>query len=174
MGTLFLFVYFPSFNAALSQGTAMQRAYVNTYLSIACSVVAAILISKFTQGGKLDMEIIMCASLAGGVVMGAPATIIVRPFGAMIAGFVTGCAAAFGYRYLNGFLRAKKILHDTAGVFNLHFIPGFAGAITSCIVASYAKENFGDKQFQVPFQMFTDRGKLQYDTERSAGIQAGY
>ena len=54
----------------------------------------------------------------------------------MVAGFVVGCASAFGYGYLTPLL--KRIgLHDTAGVLNLFVIPGFAGGVISSIVASY-------------------------------------
>jgi len=50
VGTLFLFAYWPSFNGAIGgSGAIMQRAIINTYLSIACSVIAAIVISKLTH-----------------------------------------------------------------------------------------------------------------------------
>jgi ammonium transporter Rh len=67
IGTLFLFCYWPSFNGALGNGANMQRSIINTYLSIVCSIVASILVSRLLKGGKLDMEIILNASLAGGV-----------------------------------------------------------------------------------------------------------
>ena len=104
-------------------------------------MVASLFVSKFTHGGKLTMEIVLNASLAGGVAVGASASIICRPFGAMIAGFVVGCTTAFGYAYLQPCLR-KCGFHDTAGVLYLFAMPGFVGGIISCIVASYGKNNF--------------------------------
>lgn len=80
---------------------------------------------------------VLKASLAGGVVVGASASIIVLQYGAMIAGFVTGCFTAFGYAYLTPFLEKKLHIHDTAGVVNLFIIPGFAGGVISAIVASF-------------------------------------
>ena len=136
IGTLFLFCYWPSFNAALGDGAAMQRAIINTYLSISCSVIAAIIVAKLTHEGKLEMEIILNASLAGGVAVGSSADIITLPFGAMIAGFITGAVSSFGFAYLSKFLQRTIKLHDSCGVLNLHGIPGVIGGIISAIVAS--------------------------------------
>ena len=144
VGTLFLFAYWPSFNGALGSGTTMQRAIINTYLSIACSVIACIIVSKFVHGGKLNMEIVLNASLAGGVAVGSAADIIISPFGSMIAGFITGSISAFGFAYLSAFVKKHIKLHDTCGVLNLHGIPGVIGALLSAIMASRAGDNFGD------------------------------
>lgn len=89
------------------------------------------------------MEIILNASLAGGVAIGSAADIIVMPFGAMLAGFVTGIVSGFGFAYLSGWLRKKINLHDTCGVLNLHGIPGIIGGIIAAIVASRGEGNFG-------------------------------
>lgn len=35
IGTLFLWIYWPSFNSVLADGTAQERAILNTYLSLA-------------------------------------------------------------------------------------------------------------------------------------------
>jgi ammonium transporter Rh len=145
VGTLFLYAYWPSFNAALGSGTYIHRAAINTYLSIACSCIASIIISKFVHGGKLNMEIVLNASLAGGVAVGSAADIIVTPCGSMIAGFIVGSISALGFAYLSPFVKEKIILHDTCGVLNLHGIPGVIGALISAIVASRAEENFGPK-----------------------------
>jgi len=77
VGTLFLFAYWPSFNGALGSGSSMQRSIINTYLCLACSVIASIVVSKFVHGGKLNMEIVLNASLAGAVGIGSAADIIV-------------------------------------------------------------------------------------------------
>jgi ammonium transporter Rh len=99
-GTLFLFVFWPSFNAALHTGANAMRCVINTYLSISSSVIASIIVSKLTHKGQLEMEIILNASLAGGVAMGCNALIITRPFGSMLCGFVCGTVASLGYVFL--------------------------------------------------------------------------
>jgi ammonium transporter Rh len=100
VGTLFLFCYWPSFNSVLRNGSGMQRAMMNTYLSLICSVLAAIFISTIVRRGKLDMEIILNASLVGGACMGCCADMIATPFGAMIMGFISGICASLGYGLL--------------------------------------------------------------------------
>lgn len=143
VGTLFLFAYWPSFNGALGSGTTMHRAIINTYLSIACSVIASILVSKFVHGGKLNMEIVLNASLAGGVAVGSAADLIVSPFGSMVAGFITGSISAYGFAYISAFVKKHLKLHDTCGVLNLHGIPGVIGALISAILAYRAGDTFG-------------------------------
>jgi ammonium transporter Rh len=105
LGTMFLFCFWPSFNGALGDGAAMHRAIINTYLAITSSVIGAMLAARLSHGGKLNMEIILNASLAGGVAVGSAADIIVMPFGAMLAGFVSGIASSLGFAYLSGYLR---------------------------------------------------------------------
>jgi len=107
-------------------------------------VVASIISSKIIHHGKLEMEIVLNASIAGGVAVGANADIIVSPFGSMIIGFVSGTVSSFGYAYLSAFLRKAINLHDTCGVHNLHGMPGVIGGISSAIIASRAGDNFGD------------------------------
>ena len=66
-GTIFLFMYWPSFNAALQGYGSQVRSMVNTYLSIAASTVIASSCSRLYLG-KLDVEVVLNATLAGGVV----------------------------------------------------------------------------------------------------------
>lgn len=73
--------------------------------------------------------------------MGASSSYIILPFGAMIAGFVTGCVTSFGYAYLQNLLKKIKI-HDTCGILSCYFIPGFIGGIVSSIIASRTDGNF--------------------------------
>ena len=144
IGTLFLYAYWPSFNGALGSGTYIHRASINTYLSMACSVIAAFIISKLVHGGKLNMEIVLNASLAGGVAVGSAADIIATPCGSMIIGFIAGAISATGFAYVSPFVKKHLILHDSCGVINLHGIPGIIGALVSAIVASRLDVTFGD------------------------------
>jgi ammonium transporter Rh len=93
--------------------------------------------------GKLEMEIILNASLAGGVVMGANSEIIVMPYGAMLCGIGAGTVSSLGFAVLGPWLRRKIYLHDTCGINNLHGMPGIVGGIVSAIVASRSRDNFG-------------------------------
>lgn len=53
IGTIFLFLFWPSFNSALSEGNAQHRAVVNTVLSLTSSVVFAFLFSQFWRREKV-------------------------------------------------------------------------------------------------------------------------
>lgn len=53
------------------------------------------------------MEIILNASLAGGVAMGCNATIVTMPFGAMLIGIGAGTVASLGFAYGKPFLRRR-------------------------------------------------------------------
>lgn len=150
-GTLFLFVYWPSFNGGPGTGSKQYRAIINTYLSLTSSVIASIIVSRLTKGRKLEMEIILNASLAGGVVMGSNADIISKAYGAMLAGFCAGVVSSLGYAYLGPYLLKKINLHDTCGVHNLHGMPGLIGGITSAIVISRGVGNFGEANYSANF-----------------------
>jgi ammonium transporter Rh len=92
--------------------------------------------------GKLDMEVVLNATLAGGVAMGAAADLIDFPFCSMIVGFVSGSVSALGFLYHGPYLKKTINLHDTCGVLNLHGIPGLIGGFVSAISAGFAGNNF--------------------------------
>jgi ammonium transporter Rh len=119
IGTLFLFMYFPSFNAAipsingyLSYASHQHRAIINTLLALSTSVVSACLFSRITKK-YLDMIIVINATLAGGASMGAAANLVNWPFCAMIVGFVAGMCATFGFSYCAPFFKKYLRLHDS-------------------------------------------------------------
>ena len=80
-----------------------NRAIINTYLSISGSVVGAVFICRFYLR-KLDMEVVLNATLSGGVVMGACCDLITGPGFAMFTGMIAGFLAAFGFLFVNKFL----------------------------------------------------------------------
>lgn len=82
------------------------------------------------------MEHLLNATLAGGVVIGATAGIILHPGGSIAIGFLTGIISTFGFHSLTPYLEKKINLYDTCGVHNLHGIPGLLGGIVSAIVAA--------------------------------------
>jgi len=114
--------------------------------------------------GKLFMEVVLNATLAGGVIMGAAADIITDPYRPMIAGWATGIVSALGFIYLSPYLKNKINLHDACGVLNLHGIPGTLGSVVVAISTSKtAEDNFGDN--------FED---LYTDGTRTPNTQSGY
>jgi len=113
IGTCFLYLYWPSFNAALGEfGSQQHRAIINTLLANTTSVLSAVLFSRITTK-YLDMIIIINATLAGGAAIGASADLINYPFCAMIVGFVAGSVAAIGFAWVQPFFAKKLKLHDS-------------------------------------------------------------
>ena len=55
--------------------------------------------------GKLDIEILLNATLSGGVALGASADLISNPYGAMIVGTLSGLVSALGYAYFTPIAR---------------------------------------------------------------------
>ncbi|XP_032068378.1 ammonium transporter Rh type A [Thamnophis elegans] len=137
IGTLFLWLFWPSFNSAIAKSAeAQQRAIMNTYFSLAACTVTTFAFSILVEHrGKLDMVHIQNATLAGGVAVGSCADLDILPVGALLIGSIAGIISVLGYKYLSPLLATLKI-QDTCGVHNLHGLPGLLGGIASIIAAA--------------------------------------
>jgi len=142
IGTLFLWLFWPSFNAGPATGNDRHRAIINTIMSLsACTSTTFAMSSLLSKENKFDMVHIQNAAIAGGVAMGASADFIVQPYGALLIGTVAGILSVVGYVYIQPALERGIGLHDTCGVHNLHGMPGILGACISAVVASVATED---------------------------------
>ena len=149
VGTLFLWLYWPSFNAALAsipigtditaateaQASSQFLCIVNTILALLGSIVATFAASAFVGKGRLNMMHVQNATLAGGVAMGAACTLRVTPGGAVAIGAVASILSVCGCAYLTPYLDATIGLGDTCGVHNLHGMPAILGAIVAGLAA---------------------------------------
>ncbi|XP_017333879.1 rh family, C glycoprotein a isoform X1 [Ictalurus punctatus] len=171
IGTLFLWMYWPSFNSAIAHhGDGQHRAAINTYLALASSVLSTFAISSLSaKKGKLDMVHIQNATLAGGVAMGTAAEFMITPYGSLIVGFLCGLISTFGYLVLTPFLEKTLKIQDTCGVHNLHAMPGVLGAIVGAITAASASESVYSHEGLISTFGFT--GKF---ATRSPQTQGGY
>jgi ammonium transporter Rh len=146
IGTIFLWMFWPSFNAAATiPGDAQHRAVLNTYFSLCACVISAFAMSALmNEHKKFVMEHIQNATLAGGVAIGACADLMVQPFGALIIGALAGMLSVIGFEIVSPFMKKHFKIHDTCGVHNLHGMPGIFGALLSCILAVFAtKADYG-------------------------------
>lgn len=140
VGTLFLWMFWPSFNGALA-GVSQQRVIVNTVMAISASCITACSICRLWLQ-KLDMEVVLNATLAGGVAIGSSCDLVVTAGASMAIGALAGVISAIGFLKLSSFLQEKIGLHDTCGVHNLHGIPGVMGGVIGAISASLADSSF--------------------------------
>jgi len=141
IGSIFLWLFWPSFNGAGASGDDQIRAVINTYISLCGAAAAAFFVSSFADPDKkFDMVCVQNASLAGGVVVGATADMMMTPGGALIAGTLAGAVSTLGFTYLTPILSSHLNMHDAAGVHNLHGLPGLMSALLSVIYAAVASE----------------------------------
>lgn len=73
-GTVFLWLFWPSFNSAALKGDNQQRAIINTLLSISASCVITFAVSAaVSKDKKFNMVHVQNSTLAGGVAIGTAA-----------------------------------------------------------------------------------------------------
>jgi ammonium transporter Rh len=165
VGTIFLWMFWPSFNGALAPEAYYQqeRVIVNTVLSLSCSCSMTFLFSHLFCHGKLDMVHIQNATLAGGVAVGTTSDLVINPFGAVIIGCIAGLLSTAGYVFLTPKMNSIGI-YDVCGVHNLHGMPGvFAGLVGSIAIGATDKSDYGGNYDEI----FADEPSAQ------AGAQFG-
>lgn len=166
IGTVYLWMYWPSFNGALAAEETHQqeRVVINTVLSLCSSCAWTFAVSHAFENGKFDMVHIQNATLAGGVAIGSSSDLVVGPWAACFIGTIAGIISTLGY--VLGTPALQKIgIYDVCGVNNLHGMPGVLGGIAGAISASFA----GSEEYGANIELvFAAR-----DT-RTAGEQGGY
>ena len=146
IGTLFLWMYWPSFNAGYFPEQPYEKSIIitNTIISLTGSCLGTFIMTAIVRE-KFSMEDILNATLAGGVIIGAPSGIFTNPAAALCIGLFAGVVSTLGFRYLQGKLEQWIGLDDTCGIHNLHGIPGVLGGIFSAIaIASYSTDPLTD------------------------------
>lgn len=168
IGSIFLWIYWPSFNSGLTNTDAeYQRAVVNTYLSLAAATVTTFVLSAALNKypGRFDMVHVQNSTLAGGVAVGSVCNMHIGAGGAVAVGIGAGIISVLGYRFLTPKLTKIGIL-DTCGVNNLHGMPGvYSGLLSILFAALVTTEDYGSEVGTV-FEAMKDG--------RSAGGQALY
>ncbi|KAK5618533.1 hypothetical protein CRENBAI_016853 [Crenichthys baileyi] len=150
IGTVFLWMFWPSFNSAIADpGYTQLTAVINTYVSLAACVLSAYAVSSLVEHkGKLDMVHIQNATLAGGVAVGTCADMQIQPFGAMLIGLVAGIISTLGFKHLSPILSSNLGIQDTCGVHNLHGMPGILGGLAGIVAVALGKAQKGSAAMQ--------------------------
>jgi ammonium transporter Rh len=149
IGTIFLWVYWPSFNAALASstgdGSPEHQIFVvaNTLISLLGACLATFIVSA-ALNDSLDAVHVQNATLAGGVAIGTAAALRIAPAAAFAVGLIAGTLSTLGFTFATPVVQRTLGICDTCGVHNLHGMPGVFGGIVSAILISiYYTENSG-------------------------------
>eukprot|EP01089_Gocevia_fonbrunei_P006832 TRINITY_DN17841_c0_g1_i1.p1 TRINITY_DN17841_c0_g1~~TRINITY_DN17841_c0_g1_i1.p1 ORF type:complete len:441 (+),score=90.10 TRINITY_DN17841_c0_g1_i1:106-1428(+) len=132
-GTLFLWIMWPSFNAAIASPDGQNRAIINTFISLTGSTIATFVTSHLCHHGKFDPVFIQNSTLAGGVAMGVVADVRMEPTSALIVGTIAGIVSVCGYHFLTPKVYQSIGIQDVCGIHNLHGMPGLIGSFLSVL-----------------------------------------
>jgi ammonium transporter Rh len=129
-----LWIFWPSFCAALVPVELIPLVAINTILALCGATIATYALSTLIRG-RIEVGDIANASLAGGVAIGA-AVANITPGWSMLIGIVAGAISVIGYTFIQPRLQKLTGGVDTCGVHNLHGLPGIFGGITAVLLVS--------------------------------------
>lgn len=174
IGTLFLWLYWPSFNGALAsvpvgidpstatdaQQLSQYLCITNTLLSLLGCTISTFVVSAICSKGKLNILHMQNSTLAGGVAMGAACSLSLTPGGAIVVGTAAGVLSVCGYVYTTPFLDRIIGLGDTCGINNLHGMPAVLGGLVAGL-ASLGQD---------PSYLYYSTGRLQLGWQVTAMV----
>jgi ammonium transporter Rh len=151
LGSMVLWIFWPSFCSAVVPHEQMQQTVINTILALCGATLITFISSTVFRKGKVAIADIANARLAGGVAVGAACNLL-NPAGAFIVGIIAGFVCVAGYVFIQPMLQKVLRSVDTCGVHNLHGMPGIIGGITAIIVVpGIAKAQLAGIAFTVIF-----------------------
>ena len=93
------------------------------------------------MGGRFAPSTVQNATLAGGVAVGAIASLEMGLCTAAVLGAFGGMISTVGYQKLQPYLYEKLGLHDSCGVHNLHGLPGLFGSLASVVACAFIHDS---------------------------------
>lgn len=139
LGSMVLWVFWPSFCAALVAPADVPHTAVNVVMAL-CASTLATYVASVALRGKMSAADIANATLAGGVAIGSTCD-IATPGTAFVIGILAGVISTFGFAVLQKKLTDMTKAVDTCGVTYLHGLPGLLGGFAALAVVSGI--NFG-------------------------------
>lgn len=133
IGSMVLWLFWPSFATAIVPFEQMPQTVVNTVLALCGATLSTYFLSTYFHKGKTSMVDMANAALAGGVAIGSTCN-IVSPSGAFAIGLLAGAVSVIGYVFIQPALEKRFKIVDTCGVHNLHGMPGLLGALIAIMV----------------------------------------
>jgi len=135
VGSMVLWLFWPSFCAALVSPEQVPHTAVNVILALCGATIATYFASIIFRGGKVSIADMANATLAGGVAIGSTCDHASHPT-AFVIGILSGALSVFGFAVIHGKLQKAIKCIDTCGVLNLHGWPGLMGGIAAVFVVS--------------------------------------
>jgi ammonium transporter Rh len=132
LGSMLLWVFWPSFCAALVPPELVVHTAINVVLALSGATLATY-VSTVSFRGKIDAADIANASLAGGVAIGAVSD-TASFTAAIIVGILAGILSVAGFAFIQEKLQKGLKLIDTCGVSNLHGMPGIFGGLAALVI----------------------------------------
>ncbi len=133
IGSMVLWLFWPSFCSAVVPPAQFAATAVNTILALCGATLSTYVFSSIFGKGKVAIGDMANAALAGGVAIGATCNVIAAPF-AFGIGLFAGALCVFGYAVVQPRLQNRLKIVDTCGVHNLHGMPGLLGGIAAIFV----------------------------------------
>lgn len=136
LGSMILWLFWPSFTSAIVAPERVVLTAINTIFALCGATLATYIFSKIIRG-KLEIEDIANAALAGGVAIGSTCD-VTTPGYAMIIGIAAGALSVVGYSIIAP--KLQKIIKgtDTCGINNLHGMPGILGGVVAIFITGKA------------------------------------
>lgn len=137
LGSMVLWIFWPSFTSAVVPADHAILTSINTVFALCGSTIATYIFSKAIRG-KIEIDDIANAALAGGVAIGSVCG-STNPGFAMIIGILAGSLSTIGYTVIQP--KVEKFLKgtDSCGVYNLHGMPGILGGISAVFITGNIK-----------------------------------
>jgi ammonium transporter Rh len=129
LGSMMLWIFWPSFCAALVTPEQMPHTVVNVILAL-CGSTLATYIFSLSLRKKISIADIANAALAGGVAIGSTCANATFSEAALI-GILAGGISTLGFTVIQSRQQKWMKLIDTCGVTNLHGLPGLFGGLAA-------------------------------------------
>jgi len=141
IGSMILWIFWPSFTSALVAPNEVVITAINTIFALCGATLATYVFTRLIRG-KIEIEDIANAALAGGVAIGSVCN-TTTPGYAMLIGIAAGAVSTIGYTMIAP--KVEKLIRgtDTCGVHNLHGMPGVLGGVFGIFISGAAGIQLG-------------------------------
>lgn len=137
LGSMVLWVFWPSFCSALVSPADVPHTAINVIFALCGSTFATYVVSVLLRR-KISPADIANATLAGGVAIGAACAQANFYGWSLVIGGCAGALSTFGFAVIQPRLQAMLKKVDTCGVLYLHGLPGLMGGLAAALVVPKA------------------------------------